>query len=83
MHMRLFFTYPHLFMYSIEDTWREWQKWRDDLEKFTDWLNDCQRKVKFPNVEATYVVLKREQANFEVRTPCVQSIMTPVLHTCS
>lgn len=51
---------------SIEDTWREWQKWNNDLEKFTDWLKDCQRKVKYPKVEGTFVVLKHEQAVFEV-----------------
>ena len=51
---------------SIEDTWRQWQKWADDLERFSDWLKDCQRKVKFPKVEGSYAVLKHEHGAFEV-----------------
>ncbi|KAI8477946.1 hypothetical protein Bbelb_443190, partial [Branchiostoma belcheri] len=45
----------------IEETWRLWQKFQEDYQRFEHWLQESERTAAYPNSgHVTYTVMKEE-----------------------
>lgn len=54
-------------LYRIEETWRLWQKFKEDYERFADWLEKSEQAIAAPNTSCTpYIIIKEEIKKYEV-----------------
>ena len=54
--------------HSIDETWRLWQRFQSEHQRFADWLTEAEKEAGNPPTEhATFAVLKQELRKFEVR----------------
>ncbi|XP_071479137.1 nesprin-1-like [Diadema antillarum] len=50
----------------IEETWRLWQKFKEDYNRFADWLEQSEQMIASPNTSSTpYIIIKEEIKKFE------------------
>ncbi|XP_030855590.1 nesprin-1 isoform X4 [Strongylocentrotus purpuratus] len=50
----------------IEETWRLWQKFKEDYERFADWLEKSEQAIAAPNTSCTpYIIIKEEIKKYE------------------
>ncbi|XP_019623175.1 PREDICTED: nesprin-1-like isoform X2 [Branchiostoma belcheri] len=50
----------------IEETWRLWQKFQEDYQRFEHWLQESERTAAYPNSgHVTYTVMKEEVKKYE------------------
>ncbi|XP_063958479.1 nesprin-1-like [Lytechinus pictus] len=50
----------------IEETWRLWQKFKEDYERFANWLEKSEQAIAAPNSSCTpYIIVKEEIKKYE------------------